>query len=268
MSLWGTLLRRDGGASRKQSLLTLPTAAKIKSGKDTRMNHGLLARLLRNWTDHTSPGSAAAHFRHRRFSAFSSLVDRLPHPVRILDVGGDSRFWTTGAAAGMENIRVTVLNLQHQPGSTGSVPIIQADARQLPFSQNHTFDVVYSNSVIEHVGSFPDQQRMAAEIQRVAKSYFIQTPSRWFPLEPHFLFPFFQFLPFSWRVWIASHYRGGWYCHPGDPEAAKKEVASIRLLTRRDCHRLFPGAKIRTERLFGLTKSYVILGGWCPTGLP
>ncbi len=226
------------------------------------MRNGPMARLLRRLTDHTRPDSAAAQFRIRRFNVFSALIERLPRPVRILDLGGDVQFWTAGARADLDKVELTVLNLQHQPGDTSKIRKIQADARYLPFQIDCGFDVVFSNSVIEHVGTFEDQQRMAAEIQRIGKHYFVQTPSKWFPLEPHFLFPAFQFLPFSWRVWIAAHYRGGWYCHPGDPAAARKEVASIRLLSRRECRRLFPGAEIRTERLFGLAKSYIILGRW------
>jgi hypothetical protein len=198
----------------------------------------------------------------KRFASLSALLDLLPRPVRILDVGGDATFWTDGAAAGWEDVQLTVLNLQPQPGGVSSIHKIQADARALPFLPDCSFDVAFSNSVIEHVGDWDDQKRMAVEIQRVGKHYFVQTPSRWFPLEPHFLFPAFQFLPFSWRVWIASRYKAGWYCHPGNLEAAKKEVASIRLLTKKECRRLFPGAEIRTERLLGFAKSYIILGGW------
>jgi hypothetical protein len=218
--------------------------------------------LLRKWTNHELPDSAASRFRKERFAFFSALLDCLPRPIRILDIGGDVKFWITDAGTGLENIQLTVLNLQHQPGDDRSTHRIQADARYLPFLSNSGFEVVFSNSVIEHVGTFEDQKKMAAEIQRIGQHYFVQTPSRWFPLEPHFLFPAFQFLPFSWRVWIAGHYKGGWYCRPGDAAAARKEVSSIRLLTKRDCRQLFPGAEIRTERLFGLTKSYLILGGW------
>jgi SAM-dependent methyltransferase len=226
------------------------------------MSKGLIGRLLRSLTDHARPDSAAARFRKKRFASFSALLDQLPRPVRILDIGGDLKSWVDNAIFSLDQVEPTVLNLQHQPGGIPQIRQIQADARYLPFLRDCSFDVVFSNSVIEHVGSAQDQAKMAIEIQRIGKRYFIQTPSLWFPLEPHFLFPAFQFLPFSWRMWIAGHYKAGWYCHPGDPVAARREVASIRLLTRNDCRRLFPGAEVRTERLFGLAKSYIILGGW------
>jgi SAM-dependent methyltransferase len=231
------------------------------------MSERFVGKLLRNLTDHARPDSAAARFRMKRFAAFSALLDRLPRPVQILDIGGDAKFWAEVGTAGPEDVELTVLNLQHQPGGDLSLRYIQADARHLPFLPDCIFDVVFSNSVIEHVGSAEDQTKVAREILRVGKRYFVQTPSWWFPLEPHFLFPGFQFLPFSWRVWIASHYKAGWYCHPGNPAAARREVASIRLLTKTDCRRLFPGAEVRTERLFGFAKSYIILGGWPPVSV-
>jgi 2-polyprenyl-3-methyl-5-hydroxy-6-metoxy-1,4-benzoquinol methylase len=70
----------------------------------------------------------------------------------------------------------------------------------MPQFQNDEFDIVFSNSVIEHVGSYEEQNLMASEVRRVGKRYFIQTPNLFFPIEPHFLFPFFQFLPLDYRV--------------------------------------------------------------------
>ena len=221
---------------------------------------GFPGRQLRRLTDHYDSQSLASHFRGKRFAAFTALFNQLSGPVRVLDVGGDEKFWDV--RLGKENrLQLTLLNLLTSPAKDARYRIVAGDARFMPF-QAGMFDVVFSNSVIEHLGSFENQKKMADEIRRVGKRYFIQTPSKWFPLEPHFLFPGFQFLPFSWRVWIASHYAAGWYCHPGDASAARKEVESIRLLTKKECARLFAGSTILVERLFGLPKSYLILGGW------
>ncbi|MGH7860878.1 MAG: methyltransferase domain-containing protein [Candidatus Dormibacteraceae bacterium] len=69
------------------------------------------------------------------------------------------------------------------------------DARDLAQFQAQAFDVAFSNSVIEHVGGADDQRRMASEAMRVASHYFVQTPKHYFPIEPHFLVPGFQFMP-------------------------------------------------------------------------
>jgi hypothetical protein len=220
-----------------------------------------LERRLRRWSDHTQPGSLAFRLRRSRLKAFATLLSRLPRPVRILDIGGEESFWLAFGNGSLESLDVTLLDLVLPEGDPRFCRI-RADARDLSRFADHGFDVVYSNSVIEHLGGLEDQGRMAAEVERVGRRYFLQTPSRWFPVEPHFLFPFFQFLPRSLQVWVASHYGGGWYCHPGDPAAARREIEAIRLLTRAECCGLFPRAEIRTERFLGLAKSYLILGGW------
>lgn len=224
-----------------------------------------IGRQFRKWTNHDVPGSVAARCRANRLALFASLLNRLPRPLRILDIGGEEGFWSQSSPYLPAGLEVTLLNLLLQPGSDKRYGRVQADACSVPFSDRE-FDVVFSNSVIEHIGSFEGQERMAAEVRRVGKRYFVQTPSKWFPLEPHFLIPGFQFMPVGWRSWIASHYASGWYCRPGDPDAARREVESIRLMTGKECRRLFPEADIRIERLFGWTKSYLILGGWSGTG--
>ena len=119
----------------------------------------------------------------------------------------------------------------------------------MPFKDNE-FDVVFSNSVIEHVGDFWDQKLFAAEVQRVSKRYFLQTPSFWFPYEPHAMIPFFQFLPSNLKMWLRLVYPKSTY--------PIEELLSIRLLTKKELKYLFPYATIITERMFLLPKSYYI----------
>ena len=166
----------------------------------------------------------------------------------------------------MDEVRVTLLNLGAQPVSNPKFESVVGDARDLSRYPDMAFDVVFSNSVIEHLGpDFTDQKRMADEIRRVGKRYFVQTPNRYFPLEPHFLTPGFQFLPVSVRVWLVSNFNVGWYKRIPDKAQAKREVESISLLSRRDLQRLFPGAQIYEERFLGLIKSFVAYGGWTPS---
>src|SRR5690625_7584560 len=73
-------------------------------------------------------------------------------------------------------------------------------------------DVVYSNSLIEHVGNRKNQLLFADEVQRVGKSYWVQTPNKYCTVEPHFLFPFFQFMPEHLKKenairWPYSHFK-------------------------------------------------------------
>ena len=103
---------------------------------------------------------------------------------------------------------------------------------------------------------------MAAEIRRVAKRYFVQTPNRYFPLEPHFLTPGFQYLPLGARAWLVSHFSLGWYPRIADRAQARREVEQIVLLSERQVRTLFPDAEIYRERLLGVTKSFVAYSGW------
>ena len=84
------------------------------------------------------------------------------------------------------------------------------DARQMPMFQDNEFDMCFSNSVIEHVGSAADQMSMAREVRRVAKGYFIQTPNAYFPLEPHFLIPGWQFASVALRARLLQLRNWGW----------------------------------------------------------
>jgi hypothetical protein len=218
---------------------------------------------LKKFFDNRQAGSLAARMRRRRFAFFLSLLDRVPRPAKILDVGGTQSFWEVMGHTNLHDLRVTLLNLESQPVSGSSFESIAGDARDLSRYPDASFDVVFSNSVIEHLGpSFGDQQQMANEIRRVGQRYFVQTPNRHFPIEPHFLTPGFQFLPVSVRVWAVTHFDVGWYRKFADRDAARREVESISLLTERQIRRLFPGALIYKEDFVGLTKSFVAYGGW------
>ena len=98
---------------------------------------------------------------------------------------------------------------------------------------------------------------MSQEVRRVGKKYYVQTPNRNFPIEPHFIFPFFQFLPVALRVWLLQHFNGGWYSRIPDPERALSEIIPIRLMNKAEFERLFPDAIIFEERFCGMTKSFV-----------
>jgi ubiquinone/menaquinone biosynthesis C-methylase UbiE len=83
---------------------------------------------------------------------------------------------------------------QLYPGMT----YVRADGRNLPF-RSGSFDVVHSSSVLEHVGSFEDQQKFIRELTRVARrAVFMTTPNRWFPVEFHTVLPLIHWLPKRW----------------------------------------------------------------------
>lgn len=219
--------------------------------------------ILKKLGDNSDAASVANRMRRRRFAFFLSLLDGVPRPVRILDVGGTREFWETMLPERSADVHVTLLNLRTQPVSGPMFDSVAGDARDLSRYAAKAFDVVFSNSVIEHLGpGHSGQSRMASEVRRVGTRYFVQTPNRWFPIEPHFLTPGFQFLPLSLRVWMVSHFSVGWYPRISDADEARHEVESIVLLSESRFRALFPDASIYREKMLGLTKSFVAYAGF------
>lgn len=195
--------------------------------------------------------------RERRNRMFLHLLDQVPRPVTVLDVGGSDAVWRTLGLIGKPGVSITVLNIAATPGSYENVTTVVGDARDMPEIDDGAFDVVYSNSVIEHVGCARDMLSMGREIRRVGLRYFVQTPDRAFPIEPHFVFPLFQFLPTGIQVGLVQRFDLGWMGRHPDPDAARQVVASVRLLSRGDLRACFPDATIVSERIAGFSKSLI-----------
>ncbi|MDH3784916.1 MAG: class I SAM-dependent methyltransferase, partial [Acidobacteriota bacterium] len=171
---------------------------------------------------------AAARARAKRFEFFRSLLDRLDRPIRILDVGGTEAYWRANLGDTENGITVDVVNLGPQkPAELPYLKTLEGDATDLRDTADGTYDVAYSNSVIEHVETWDNQRKMAAEMKRVARSYYVQTPWRHFPLEPHFLFPFIQYLPKGAKYVIAKNWPLARRMY-GNAELARLHAQTIR----------------------------------------
>lgn len=226
----------------------------------------MIGRLRRYLFDYGDPDSFVNRVRRKRSARFMRLLSRLPPGaiVRILDIGGTCHFWETSVGAmDPDRVHMTLLNLEptRLPDHAVAFSALVGNALDLPF-RDEAFDIVFSNSVIEHMGSREGQQRMADEVRRVGKRFYIQTPSLWFPLEPHSHIPGFQFWP---RLLRAVAIRTGTvHYFPGKPTLRDCLTVSDStiLLTRKGVQALFPAAHIYTERLFGIVKSYTAVYGW------
>lgn len=172
--------------------------------------------------------------------------------TKILDVGGDTFNWN------LIDIQpqLTILNVFPPPNPLPShVKWLIGDGCQLPFG-DMAFDVVFSNSVIEHLGTITRQQRFANEIRRVAPSCFVQTPNYGFPIEPHLIAPFIHQLPRSWQRPLYPLTGWGLLYRPTKAQM-DAQFAELRLLKRRDMEVLFPDCRIVVERVAGLGKSLI-----------
>lgn len=199
-------------------------------------------------------------FRERRFKFFMSLFDMLPtdRTLQILDVGGTEKFWELMKFPKDRDVVITVLNLEKAETRGKNFISIKGNACDLSAYDNDHFDVVFSNSVIEHLFSFENQQLMAREVMRVGKCYFVQTPNYYFPIEPHWAFPCFQFLPFRTRVFLTRNFDIGHFKKANSDEEAIRRVSEVKLLTEEQMKKLFPSGKVYREKFLGLTKSIVM----------
>lgn len=219
--------------------------------------------FIQRISDPTRPGSLAHRFRQSRFAFFTQLLQSVPRPVRLLDIGGTESFWETMGIVGSSDIEITLCNVTpplaaQRPGFR----FVQADACDLGAFGDGEYDIVFSNSVIEHVGDMARCRAMAEEVQRVGQRYFVQTPNRHFPIDPHFPFPFFQFLPVPTRAALLQTLPLAWVGRIRDPVNARQLAQSVNLLTERELRVLFPGCQVYHERLLGMTKSFIAYAGW------
>jgi len=197
------------------------------------------------------------YFRERRFKLFQKLINELPRPIRILDIGGTQFFWEKMNFTGEPNIHFTLVNLYPQEAPGENFECVVGDATNLPF-EDKEFDIVFSNSVIEHLFTWENQVEMASEIRRVGNNYFVQTPNLFFPIEPHWLFPFFQFLPVFVRVFLTQHFDIGGYPKTNEKAAALRRVKEVRLLSKREMQKLFPDGECYKEKFMSMTKSIIM----------
>ena len=185
------------------------------------------------------------------------FIDRfgITPETRVLDIGGTILNWEFAPV----RPRLTLLNMPRarEPVPEG-VTYVDADGCVLPFA-DASFDVVFSNSVIEHLGTRERQRQFAVEVARVGRRYFVQTPNRWFPVETHLLSPLVHYLPKRWQAPLVRRWTVWGLITRVQGERRRFYIehylADIRLLDRREMRELFPDASLVRERFLGLTKS-------------
>ena len=182
----------------------------------------------------------------RRFAAvFQPTGD-----TRILDVGGSLYNWQTidcdarGSHCSTSASGVSSITRQLPP----NVSLALGDGRQLGYA-DRSFEICYSNSVIEHLSDYEGQQRFAAEVRRIGRGVWVQTPARWFFLEPHLVTPFIHYLPKSWQRRLLRNFTlWGWLQRPS-PAQVDAFLSEVRLLTYREMKAPLPRLPDRARTL-------------------
>ena len=187
--------------------------------------------------------------RERRMAKFEKWSP-VRTGARVLDLGGSPGFWD----AMNRPLDITILNL---PGtltpagpSIHKFAAIEGDACHVDAFAARSFEIVFSNSVIEHVGPADSQEAFAREVRRLGSSYWVQTPSIWFPIECHTGMPFWWLYPKALQSFFLRRWKEKL------PEWTSY-IEQTRVLSKRRLQQLFPEATIEVERFLGIAKSYV-----------
>lgn len=196
-------------------------------------------------------GPFSAAMRARRTEHFVRSLN-LTGGERIIDLGGAPSIWSDVKPV----LDIVMVNLPggivRDPGSHHNITYVEGDACDLPQYADNSFDIAFSNSVIEHVGGPEKRAAMAREARRLGRRYWIQTPSIWFPIEAHTYLPFWWFYPPAVKRSFIRRWRR-------TVPAWCEMIEETTVLHRSEIEQLFPDGEIWTERLLGLPKSYVAM---------
>jgi Methyltransferase domain len=175
--------------------------------------------------------------------------------VRVLDVGGNQFNWQFVD----HHCSVVVVNLEKPKEWDDQLidfTFEQGDGTKLKYA-SRSFDIVYSNSVIEHLGTWENQIAFAEECSRVGKGVWVQTPAKSFLVEPHLITPFIHWLPTKWQPRLMRNFTVWGIITRPTQQFIKGFLQERRLLTYGEMKILFPDCRILKERFFGMTKSYI-----------
>jgi hypothetical protein len=193
------------------------------------------------------------YFRARRMREFERIFS-IRDETSIIDVGGTPFNWSFLQS----RPRVTLANITEATASGGRFTRVVYDGKVVPFADN-SFELCYSNSVIEHVGDAAQTAQFAREIRRLAPSYYVQTPNKWFFIEPHYMCAFLHWLPRSIKRRLLRRVTPwGWIAKPTQAYI-DYSLDNIRLLSVGDMRALFPDAIIHRERFLRMTKSIIAI---------
>ncbi|MEM1232552.1 MAG: class I SAM-dependent methyltransferase [Pseudomonadota bacterium] len=206
-------------------------------------------------------------FRGKRFAE----VDRLLRAIvaakgsaTVLDAGGRAQYWEMLDADLRDKVSIVCLNFSDEldlydtEASTLQVENAVGDACNMPQYGDGSFDLVHSNSVIEHVGSLQNMGKFASEVRRVGKAYYVQTPNFWFPIEPHYGVPLLHWLPSAARMRVFTSMSVG-FAKKCDFDGALVRIDHTQMVSVFMMRNFFSDGTLIRERFALLTKSITMM---------
>lgn len=223
-------------------------------------------KLIHALQDNNDPNSLVSRFRRARSKRIVALIETVhaeKGEVRIIDLGGEASYWHLFDVDFLKasNVHITLVN----PGGVDDVwdtdlfTVVDGDATYLPQYGDNSFDLVHSNSVIEHVGDWVRMEAFAEECRRLAPRYYVQTPYFWFPVEPHFSSLFFHWKSEQSRARALMKRSHGFSQKAADVGAAMRDVQHARLLDKNQFRFLYDDAIHHDEKVGPLTKSLIAI---------
>lgn len=220
--------------------------------------------LAKTLTDYGSQKSMGSKLRAKRIVPLLNMIEAISKKhgsVNIIDIGGTETYWNIVPKQYIytHNVNITIVNLPGtvMPKDHGPFSFVEADGCDLVRFDDKSFHIAHSNSVVEHVGDWRRMVQFSKELSRVSKSYFVQTPNYWFPIEPHCITPFFHWFPKPIRVCLVLHVQLGNWRKASSIDHAVRIVESARLLNKKMFQELFKEATILTESFLWLPKSFI-----------
>lgn len=216
----------------------------------------MISERISSAANTANPGSLSNRLRQKRFERIRSMADRIvaenARRATILDLGGTALYWEMMGISDNHDYEITTLNILEPKEEHPIIKQLVGDATDTGMEDN-SYDLVVSNSVIEHVGGLFDQLQMGTEVERLAPNYYIQTPCISFPMEPHYYtllaHPFF---PPQVRVSAVQRAKK-------IPRVeADDAINRTRLMSRSELATALPHASISLERFMLLPKSWIL----------
>lgn len=224
---------------------------------------GAVRRRADPYLDRTS---IEFQFRARRFLHIRALVESVlarQERCEIVDLGGTEKYWSIAGPyleERSDRVSITLVNTEAQRVSRPrQFRAVLRSATDPDLFAGRTFDIAHSNSVIEHVGSRSEMAAFAGNMRRLAPRLYCQTPNYWFPYEPHFRAPGFQYLPVAARKALLRRYDLGFFNRVETDAEAAAIVRHHDLIGARQMRAFFPDARISFETIYGLRKSVLAI---------
>jgi hypothetical protein len=212
-----------------------------------------MGRLDWIW-DVSDARSISTRMRSQRWAMLGRTFPDLSE-MRVLDLGGTVDSWRLAPA---QPKQLVLLNPTAQEPDAPWATAVVGDACDPPalLADEH-FDLVYSNSVLEHIGGHSRREQFAEVVNNAAERHWVQTPYRYFPIEPHWVFPWFQHLPPATQTAVSRIWPLGNYSAVTTRSEALPHVLDIELVGMTQMRHYFPRSEIARERVMGLTKSLI-----------